>query len=305
MSLSNFSSPFTASLGSHLTSWSATISPLHPVHQQLTLTNDNLLYLPSDHQPPQRQDDVDQPYRNDPYAPPAAFNRRNSKHHHYQHQHPIQDHHPATTSPSHPETLHQSQHFLTQIHQFHRRGEEQRISVTAGRRRSGGGGAYLPPTNAAQTKSSHSVDTQQLESRLLLPPPASDRDTGSYSTPHVTMTHPHKDENDAKDSISAAHDYQQPASAAINFPSRLNTNLGENGQRKSQANPSRGGTEEVKTGTSADYPGRPVSFTRVEAGQGGHTRLHAIIDYDLDEGEEEADEDGGETGRDYDYRGKS
>ncbi|XP_054744627.1 protein spaetzle 3 [Anastrepha obliqua] len=34
------------------------------------------------------------------------------------------------------------------------------------------------------------------------------------------------------------------------------------------------------------YPHRPPGFTRVQAGQGGRTQVHAVLDYDVEEGEE-------------------
>uniref|UniRef100_A0A1I8M8Y4 Spaetzle domain-containing protein n=1 Tax=Musca domestica TaxID=7370 RepID=A0A1I8M8Y4_MUSDO len=39
--------------------------------------------------------------------------------------------------------------------------------------------------------------------------------------------------------------------------------------------------------TNDAYPDRPPGFTRVQAGQGSRTGVHAVLDYDLEEGEEE------------------
>ncbi|KAH8409348.1 hypothetical protein KR222_001384 [Zaprionus bogoriensis] len=50
-----------------------------------------------------------------------------------------------------------------------------------------------------------------------------------------------------------------------------------------------------------NYPERAPGFTRVQAGQGSRTQVHAVLDYDVEEGDEEEEDDDGEY---YDAQGQ-
>lgn len=51
-----------------------------------------------------------------------------------------------------------------------------------------------------------------------------------------------------------------------------------------------------------NYPERAPGFTRVQAGQGSRTQVHAVLDYDVEEGDEEEEDDDGEY---YDAQGQN
>lgn len=50
-----------------------------------------------------------------------------------------------------------------------------------------------------------------------------------------------------------------------------------------------------------NYPERAPGFTRVQAGQGSRTQVHAVLDYDVEEGDEEEEDDDGDY---YDAQGQ-
>lgn len=47
--------------------------------------------------------------------------------------------------------------------------------------------------------------------------------------------------------------------------------------------------------TNDPFPERPPGFTHVQAGQGSRTQVHAVLDYDADEGDYDDQEDQGES----------
>lgn len=279
MSLSNFSSPYTASFGSHFATWSATSSPLHPIHQQLTLTSNNLPYLPDGLQQ-NSQSEVNDHYRNEPYSPPSTFRRK-------VHQ-PRQLQAAILSGFDSDLSHHESLHLQRQKYMFHKDDkvldDHRKINTNT----------YLPPSLQNPLKF-HSSERRQLDERLLLPPQNikefhnHEKDSNSVHPPKSVFM---------RTSEGATDDDMDKASSSVitNLPNRLNTTTGDNEGVKTVLFSSK--SNMAQEYMAPDYPAQPVGFTRVQAGQGRRTQVHAILDYDQLKDEDE--EDGSRKG---DYNG--
>lgn len=323
MALANFSLPF----GALAQPWGATLAPLHPIHQLASNTN-NLLYSPADHQQPQTPSDAaplnSDYYKNNPYGTPALHQQqdqqqqqpqpppgypysgsrrkqgsaylpptgggvggggaaRNSVYHIQQQQTQQQQQHTQQTQVEANEntvSFHSSSASSS--------GQSQstlQLTQSAGRGPAEGsysrypGQAPSPPASAVkQQKQYYNAHGTASASATFT------KNSGSYSITGFGSrqpTHPQQPQ--------PPHQQQQP-------PPPPSSQTSSQSQRGRQQGGSKTETPASIYGVAPpdNYPERAPGFTRVQAGQGSRTQVHAVLDYDVEEGEEEDEDDDGE-----------
>lgn len=292
MALANFTLPFGNGLATH--NWAATLSPMQQV-QRNSNTN-NLLFGPAGHQ---EHDEVPTDfYKNNPYLGPHSQQQQQQQYQYNNNNNnnnrrkggntylpPIQP-----TSPGVP--LHQQQQ------NYDQRQKNQQFN--------GHGRNYQ-----------HSTGSQQQQ-----PPP-----TRTYGESHYNRfppTQPQQQPLGGSDGVQITRGHQQSYFTS-SYNTQTHTAFSAGTADASQREVEGGGygvanqpnnndqVQEVETerpqinapppnipasgsdatnapgGVNADdpYPERPPGFTRVQAGQGSRTQVHAVLDYDADEDDEE------------------
>lgn len=244
-----------------------------------------MLYGPAGHQQDQPDDnDYDYDYKHDPYAPPAS--RQQSQQRHPPPRLPQQpkqsrpqyrgtnDYLPPPT-PRHPQPRQQTRQPVV---------NPDRYSSLYGHTTRSFGSSVEPQHNVV-------LPQQPLEPPLKLPQ-YNEYDDDEYNGRRVT-SYPQ--------SVEQHSEAIQPTAAP---QSRRNPN--NNNQRYGITSPSRAHSNEENSenggatsatlagnngGNGNGFPSQAPTFTRVQAGAGSNTQVHAILDYDDDGGEEYYDDE--------------
>ncbi|XP_037805555.1 protein spaetzle 3 [Lucilia sericata] len=340
MALTNFSLPFGA-LAQSGAPWSATVSPLHPIHQQLAANTNNLLYSPADHQQQPTDNGAPPPgsdfYKNNPYAPPQqpppqqtsyqynSNNNNNNGRRKNTYLPPIPPPGARNTQQQQFHNQQQFQHHQQFSHintQHHQQQQQQHITQNINNNNNNVFKTAISSGSATATSIATATATATANTNTRT------YGEGTYTRFPTVPTQNHNN-------INKDHQQQQPQ-FYNNFPStpqqqqpakRINTaaavpsvpnpsttqTFPKYGVPPNQAETPATTYGATASGNKADnsglptpndsssndpYPDRPPGFTRVQAGQGSKTRVHAVLDYDLEEGEEEDyydAEDHGET----------
>ncbi|XP_029407188.2 protein spaetzle 3 [Bactrocera dorsalis] len=344
MALTNFSLPFGA-LTPQVTTWGATLPPLHPAHQLAANTN-NLLYSPADHQQQQGDDAAPPPesdfYKNNPYAPPQLhqqqqqqqqqpirqsyqYNSNNNNHNiqnnnrlksgntylppipppgarntqfNNQKQQPQQQ---QQQQPQKPQQQHYSHFSINQQQQQQQHHQlQQQIkgnnvafkaatsvstvaaagSAAATSTRTYGEGSYNN-FGAAATQQLRPQPQQQQQQKQFY-------NSYSHSTSSFVAQSQQKTQTQtSQQSYGTAPVTEAPQPAAVYGAAPVPT-LRTVDELNGGGNDSVGDIGGGDSGAGDEsYPHRPPGFTRVQAGQGTRTQVHAVLDYDVEEGEEE------------------
>lgn len=327
MALANFSLPF----GALAQPWGVTLAPLHPLHQLASNTN-NLLYSPADHQQPQSPADAGPPaaggdyYKNNPYGPPEAQVPQQQQQQQPQPQpgYPYSGRRKQGSAYLPPtgggrNSVYHIQQQQAQQHAQHTQQSQLEASE-----------------NSVSFHSSSASSSGQSQSTLQLTQSAGRGPAeGSYTrypgqaAPPATATTASKQQkqyynahgsasssftkNTGSFSITSYGSRQQPQQQP-QVPQQPNLQpqqppLQPQSQTQSQRGRQQTGGGKTETPASTygvappdNYPERAPGFTRVQAGQGSRTQVHAVLDYDVEEGDEEEEDDDGEY---YDAQGQS
>ncbi|KAL9924101.1 spaetzle domain-containing protein 3 isoform 1-T3 [Glossina fuscipes fuscipes] len=314
MAVTNFSLPF-GNLSPNLAPWSPSVSPLHPVHEQLAAGSNNLLYSPAEHQqqneglPPPPGSDI---YKNNPYAPPQQvqttsyqFSQNNSNGRRKNtYLPPIPP--PGAINTQFQQVPQQQQfpHHSQQVQFSHIDSQTQTQQQTANKNAfqtgiaSSASASYASSTTASNTRTygegSYSTMTQK-QSQNIHHRQQEQKYFNIFNTPNQQQQQ-HQQQHQIRTSTgnltpraqtnrnySFEHEKKTPAyDVSANAPeleSYVNKSPNEGSKQKPSFNSDNDGNK--------PYPERPPGFTRVQAGQGGRTQVHAVLDYDLEEGEED------------------
>lgn len=300
MALVNFTLPFGNTLP--IQPWT-TISPL----QRHATSINNMLYDPAGHQQQiDPNDDGDEPidyydddYKNDPYAPPAPQPR--------QQQQPPPRHQPYRRS--------NANDYLPPSAQ--QRAQPQRPTA----RNSGGPrNLYLPQqlpaggrTNMPSQQHHQQQQHQQQQPPQLQPPPLPAQEYYNSYGNNGNGIHQQQQPQPPQHRVTYAHTIAEPPPATtessgggrgIQHQSRNHVSSGPSrgaiGQREQVDGDGleQDGDGGVGEGTEGGYPSQAPTYTRVQAGVGSRTQVHAVLDYD-DDGEEEEDYDEEDDGKVY------
>lgn len=327
MALANFSLPF----GALAQPWGVTLAPLHPLHQLASNTN-NLLYSPADHQQPQSPADAGPPaaggdyYKNNPYGPPEAQvpqqqqqpqpgypysgrrkqgsaylpptgGGRNSVYHIQQQQAQAQQH-VQHTQQSQLEANENSVSFHSSSASSSGQSQSTlQLTQSAGRGPAEGSytrypGQQAPPATASKQQKQYYNAHGSASSSFS-------KNTGSFSITSYGSRQPQQQQQP-----QVPQQPQQPNLQPQQPP--LQPQSQTQSQRGRQQTGGGGKTETPASTYGVappdNYPERAPGFTRVQAGQGSRTQVHAVLDYDVEEGDEEEEDDDGEY---YDAQGQS
>lgn len=331
MALANFSLPF----GALAQPWGVTLAPLHPLHQLASNTN-NLLYSPADHQQPQSPADAGPPaaggdyYKNNPYGPPEAQvpqqqqqqpqpgypysgrrkqgsaylpptgGGRNSVYHiqQQQQQQAQAQQHVQHTQQSQLEANENSVSFHSSSASSSGQSQSTlQLTQSAGRGPAEGSytrypGQQAPPATATKQQKQYYNAHGSASSSFS-------KNTGSFSITSYGSRQPQQQQQP-----QVPQQPQQPNLQPQQPP--LQPQAQTQSQRGRQQTGGGGKTETPASTYGVappdNYPERAPGFTRVQAGQGSRTQVHAVLDYDVEEGDEEEEDDDGEY---YDAQGQS
>lgn len=271
MALTNFTLPF-GSIGGP--SW-ATMSPIQ--HHQASDVN-NLLYDPINHQETNivPVDSNNQYYKNDPYAPPAQFNSpRQSQYrgrNNYLPPPPAQPKKQLNNQyipPLPPQQQHQPNIQYHQRPAYQQQNNYQHHLSPSVPERTYGESTYSrtpTPTNSYGSQPRYQQDQQPQYYPNAYDPP-----TQSQQNQQTTLNH-HQQQQPASE-------YGPPQTPTVHQPDQINGN--NNNHQQPQLTGNIGGTGGSINDTEW-YPERAPGFTRVKAGEGSRTQVHAVLDYDDD-----------------------
>ncbi|KAH8412975.1 hypothetical protein KR009_007250 [Drosophila setifemur] len=328
MALTNFSLPF-GGLGQP---WGVTLAPLHPIHQLASNTN-NLLYSPADHQQQTPAEAAGHPpeyFKNNPYAPPQASGG-------YQYQNtaggtrhkPQNNAYLPPTAPNavrnsvyHIQQVQQAQQQHQQITQQQRQQQDQNEnSVSFQSASSSSRSSSSSAQGSIQLTQTHSSGRgpaegsysrfpgqpipQQQQQQQPLQQPQQKQYFNAHGSASATFT-----KNSGSFSITSFGSRQQPqpqpqqpqTPPSQQQPQPLPAPPPPQQQppRTRQTKPEAQPAQTYGVAPPENYPERAPGFTRVQAGQGSRTQVHAVIDYDVEEGEEDEEEDDEEEGQEKD-----
>ncbi|XP_073827435.1 spaetzle domain-containing protein 3 isoform X2 [Musca autumnalis] len=281
MALTNFTLPFgsltqTAAAGP----WSPTVSPLHPIHHQLATNTNNLLYSPVDHQ--QQPGDGAAPppgsdfYKNNPYAPPQQtsyqhYNGNNNGRRKNTYLPPVPAPPGTRNTQYHVQQPSVAQQLPQQYH--HQQQHQQQFSHINNQQQqqNNNNGVYktASSSSSATITSSLTASTASATSSNV-GPSSNTRTYGEGSTAGAI---------NFGIGTTTTNVEQPPPATQYGGPSPPATA----NKAETLGNP----ISNDAASTNDAYPDRPPGFTRVQAGQGSRTGVHAVLDYDLEEGEEE------------------
>ncbi|KAH8328376.1 hypothetical protein KR067_008598 [Drosophila pandora] len=309
MALTNFSLPFGA-LGQQ--PWGVTLAPLHPIHQLASNTN-NLLYSPADHQQQSPAEAAGNPpdyFKNNPYAPPQAaaaaggYQYQNSGGRHKQNN--------AYLPPTAPNAVRNSVYHIQQVQQVQQSQQQHQqitqqqqqqqdqnensvsFQSTSSRSSSSSGQSSIQLT---QTHSSGRGPGEGSYTRFPGQPPQQQQKQfyNAHGSASATFT-----KNTGSFSITSYGSRQQPQHQQQQPPSQQQQPPPAPPQPQQRSRPSKPEAPQPAqtygVAPPENYPERAPGFTRVQAGQGSRTQVHAVIDYDVEEGEEDEEEDDEEVG---------
>lgn len=297
MALINFTTPFGGILPAQ--SWT-TISPL----QRHATAINNMLYGPAGHQQQNDQEpDYDYDYKNEPYAPPA-INRQHQPQTLYQ---------PSTLSQQQPQQYRRPNDYLppaTPRNSQPRRPAQQQQQQQPQQKNLNN--INSPDRSSLYTTRSFgsSLEPQRkvvLPQQKPLQPPLkqpqyNDRfNDNDYNVRRVT-SYP---QSQGTSSIDLPNDYITTQSTVAPPTQNIHSqNHLQRGGSITSTGPNRqhdGSQEDNDDRTTSSmhnggFPSQAATYTRVQAGTGSNTNVHAILDYD-DDGDDYYDErDDGEKG---------
>ncbi|TDG42849.1 hypothetical protein AWZ03_010721 [Drosophila navojoa] len=314
MSLANFSLPF----GGLAQPWGVTLAPLHPIHQLASNTN-NLLYSPADHQQqhhpqPQQQHTQQQQhpeyYKNQPYGPPALHQQQQQQSQQENPSYPYGSRRKQGTAYLPPTGA--SRNSVYHIQQQQQQQQQQHSSSQA---------QLETNDNSVSFQSSSSTGQSHSQSQLTQSAGRGPAE-GSYSrypgqAPAVKQKQYYNVHGTA--SASATFSKNSGSFSITGFGNRQqqqqqqpsNAQPPNSDPQQPPPQPAQRGRQPGKTETPAatygvappppdNYPERAPGFTRVQAGQGSRTQVHAVLDYDVEEGEEEEEDEDGDENEYYD-----
>ncbi|XP_017013306.2 protein spaetzle 3 [Drosophila takahashii] len=321
MALTNFSLPFGA-LGQP---WGVTLAPLHPIHQLASNTN-NLLYSPADHQqqtPAEASADPEY-FKNNPYGPPQSGGYQ------YQNTAGRRKQSNAYLPPTAPNARRNSVYHIQQVQQTQQQVQQQHQQQQQDQNENS-----VSFQSSSSSSSSRSSSTTGQSSIQLTQTHASGRGPaeGSYSRYPGQQGQPQQQQQkqyfNAHGSASATFTKNSGSFSITSFGSRAQQAPPQQQQQPQQPQPqqpppsqqqqpppapppqrSRPAKPEAQPAQTygvappENYPERAPGFTRVQAGQGSRTQVHAVLDYDVEEGEEDEEEEGEEEGQYYEGQEK-
>ncbi|XP_020799104.1 protein spaetzle 3 [Drosophila serrata] len=310
MALTNFSLPFGA-LGQP---WGVTLAPLHPIHQLASNTN-NLLYSPADHQqqqPHQQQQQQQSPadtnpdfYKNNPYAPPQSVGG-------YQYQNTggrRKQNNNAYLPPTAPNSVRNSVYHIQQ--QVQQDQQENSVSFQSSSSRSSSASGQSSIQLTTQTRGPAEGSYSRFPGQIQQPgqqqqQPQQKQFFNAHGSASATFT-----KNSGSFSITSFGSRQpqqqqpQPPQPQLQQPPPPAPPPPRETQRSRQAKPEAQPAQTYGVAPPDNYPERAPGFTRVQAGQGSRTQVHAVLDYDVEEGEEEdEEEEDGDEGQYYEGQEK-
>ncbi|KAH8329251.1 hypothetical protein KR074_006194 [Drosophila pseudoananassae] len=309
MALTNFSLPFGA-LGQQ--PWGVTLAPLHPIHQLASNTN-NLLYSPADHQQQSPAEAAGNPsdyFKNNPYAPPQAAAAAGG----YQYQSSGGRHkqNNAYLPPTAPNAVRNSVYHIQQVQQV-QQSQQQHHQITQQQQQQ----QQDQNENSVsfQSTSSRSSSTSGQSSIQLTQTHSSGRGPGEGSYTRFPGQPPQQQQKqfyNAHGSASATFTKNTGSFSITSFGSRQQPQHQQQQPPSQQQQPPPAPAQQPRSRPTKpeapqpaqtygvappeNYPERAPGFTRVQAGQGSRTQVHAVIDYDVEEGEEDEEEDDEELG---------
>lgn len=266
MSLVNYTLPFGS--GNSIPNW-ATISPLQ---QHATAVN-NLLYGPAGHEESDIPPDQDY-YENNPYAPPQRptqqqYRNRNNN---YLPPPPVtqQQQKQQPGIPKQFNTVQQQQQTISTQQQTHstqqsRNHYQQHTQPT----RTYGEGSYSAKTPPREIQP---PNTQQQQQQYF----------NSFNSQQQRSTY-----NSQQSTVSATVSPIQPTVTRIGGIGNIGGGTKSPDASSSNVEQNRAKIKDNK------YPSQVPGFTKVHAGQGSRTQVHAVLDYDDDEGDYYDEKDDG------------
>lgn len=288
MALANFSLPFGNGLQPH--NWAATLSPIQQV-QRNSNTN-NLLYGPAGHQ---EHDEIPSGYPN-PFL--AHHNQQqyqyNNNNNNNNRRKGGQTYLPPIP-PTSPGVPHQQQHQQG----YDQRQKSQQFNGHAGSFQ------HLPGSQPQQQQQPPSPPTRtygennysRFPPTQPQQPPVAVQVTRSqqqnyFTSSYNTQTHTAFSAGTAD---ASQREVEGGGYGVANQPNNNNNNDQDQEveTERPQTNipapliPPSGSAGSVGGNSNDPYPERPPGFTRVQAGQGSRTQVHAVLDYDADEDEED------------------
>ncbi|KAH8260319.1 hypothetical protein KR026_009300 [Drosophila bipectinata] len=309
MALTNFSLPFGA-LGQQ--PWGVTLAPLHPIHQLASNTN-NLLYSPADHQQQSPAEAAGNPpdyFKNNPYAPPQAAAAAGG----YQYQNTGGRHkqNNAYLPPTAPNAVRNSVYHIQQVQQV-QQSQQQHQQITQQQQQQ----QQDQNENSVsfQSTSSRSSSTSGQSSIQLTQTHSSGRGPGEGSYTRFPGQPPQQQQKqfyNAHGSASATFTKNTGSFSITSYGSRQQPQHQQQQPPSQQQQPPPAPAQQPRSRPTKpeapqpaqtygvappeNYPERAPGFTRVQAGQGSRTQVHAVIDYDVEEGEEDEEEDDEDLG---------
>lgn len=300
MALANFTTPFGSILPAQ--SWT-TISPL----QRHATAINNMLYGPAGHQQQQQNEDdpdYDYDYKNDPYAPPIihmqqeqqalyqppTFSQQQTNRRANDYLPPVRQSQTRQPPPQHPQQ--QQQQHLNNINS--------------------------PDYSSLYTTRSFGSSLESTQRKIIVPqqkplqPPLKQPQykNEQFNVRRVTPTYP--SQSQAEQPTQSTVGPQTQNQKGHNQLSQRGSSARNSGPNRDH-HPARSQEEDGSDRTSSSitqnggggagaaaggFPSQAATYTRVQAGTGSHTNVHAILDYDDDEGGDDyyAERDGGANG---------
>ncbi|XP_034125290.1 protein spaetzle 3 isoform X2 [Drosophila guanche] len=317
MALTNFSLPFGA-LGQP---WGVTLAPLHPIHQLASNTN-NLLYSPADHQQqhPQQQGPTDSEFfKNNPYAPPQHTSvpqaQGASAGYPYQSRRKQNN---AYLPPTGPAAARNSVYHIQQQTQQQQQQEANNENSVSYQSSTSSRSSSAGQSTIQLTQTHHSTGRGPGEgSYSRFPGQQQKQFFNAHGSASATFS-----KNSGSFSITSYGSRQQPqpqpqpqqqaqpqaAPPAPQLQQQPPPPAPQSQQQQPRTRQSKPEAQPASTyGVAApeNYPERAPGFTRVQAGQGSRTQVHAVLDYDVEEGDEEDEEDEDEDGQYYEGQEKA
>nr|XP_016942019.1 protein spaetzle 3 [Drosophila suzukii] len=319
MALTNFSLPFGA-LGQP---WGVTLAPLHPIHQLASNTN-NLLYSPADHQ---QQNPAEAPadpeyFKNNPYGPPQSGGYQ------YQNTAGRRKQSNAYLPPTAPSAVRNSVYHIQQVQQ---QQTQQQQHQQQQQQQDQNENSVSFQSSSSSSRSSSTTGQSSIQLTQTHATHGRGPAEGSYSRYPGQPAQPQQQQKqffNAHGSASATFSKNSGSFSITSFGSRAQQAPPQQQQpqpqpqqpppsqqqqpppapppqRSRQAKPEAQPAQTYGVAPPENYPERAPGFTRVQAGQGSRTQVHAVLDYDVEEGEEDEEEDGEEEGQYFEGQEKN
>ncbi|XP_016968595.1 protein spaetzle 3 isoform X2 [Drosophila biarmipes] len=311
MALTNFSLPFGA-LGQP---WGVTLAPLHPIYQLASNTN-NLLYSPADHQQQNPVEGADPEYfKNNPYGPPQSGGYQ------YQSTAGRRKQSNAYLPPTAPSAVRNSVYHIQQVQQTQQQQQQHQHQQQQQQDQNENSVSFQSSSSSSRSSSTTGQSSVQLTQTHGRGPAE-----GSYSRYPGQPAQPQPQQQQQKQffsahgSASTTFSKNSGSFSITSFGSRAQQAPPQQQQpqsqpqqpppsqqqqpppappplRSRQAKPEAQPAQTYGVAPPENYPERAPGFTRVQAGQGSRTQVHAVLDYDVEEGEEDEEEDGEDEGQ--------